>query len=176
MKRILNAVIYGSYLGVTAVALALILYFTGFESSSPGDVSKVGLLPINLILIYLAIRNRKKNELDGKISFLECFKTGMIVALIGGTIMTVFTYLWYTFNSELLMRMAQNTIQKLKFKQLTQNQIRIIIKNIQTYTPGIAALAVFEANLMISLVVSLLLSIFIRSKNKIEPETMNIAA
>jgi hypothetical protein len=164
VKGILNSAIYGSYLGATVIALALILYFTGVENSASGDVSKVGLLPIILISTYLAIRDRKRKGLGGKISFWECFKTGMIVAIVGGTIMAIFTYLWYTFNSDLLMRMAQNTIQKPKFKQLTQNQMRLIINNIMTYTPRIGALAIFEANLMISFVVTLILSIFFRSK------------
>jgi hypothetical protein len=175
VKGLLNTVIYGIYLGAAAIALALILYFTGVENAAPGDVSRTGMLPIIFIFIYLAIRKPKWKDLDGRISFWESFKTGITVAIAGGVIMALFTYLWYTFNSELLMRMAQNTIQRPKFKQLTQNQIRLILNSIMTYTPRIGALAIFEANLIISVIVTMVLSIFFQSKNKKEPKEIEIA-
>jgi Protein of unknown function (DUF4199) len=154
--------INGMCLGIMAILMALIFYFTGFERVAPGDISKIGLLPIISIFTYLAMEWRKKKDFGGIITYWQCLRTGLLVALVAGTIMAIFTYLWLDNRPDIVEQMARNAIPK--NKEFNESQIRRIFELSHTWAPRLSAFAIFEANLGISIVVSLILSIFIRSK------------
>ena len=48
-------------------------------------------------LIYFGVRNYRNHHLDGKISFLQAFKTGTLICLVASTIYVVFGLLYYYF-------------------------------------------------------------------------------
>ena len=159
MKRII--LIFGLVIGVILTANWII--HANMMYSNPdykgNDVAGYATLVIIFSLIYFGVRNYRNNHLDGKISFLQAFKTGALICLVASTVYVVFGLLYYYFFvpdfidvfSEYVIRnsapdeVEAKTAQMANFKEMYKNPLfAIFITYIEVMPIGMIV-ALFSA-------------------------------
>lgn len=92
-----RSVILGLSGGAIMVGLFLISYAFGVEQLGYSASEVVGYVSmiLGLSTIFVAVRNHRDHDLNGKISFVQAMKAGAIVAVIAALVFGVFTIVLY---------------------------------------------------------------------------------
>src|SRR6476620_5719104 len=98
-----TAFTYGAYSAIIAIVITLIGYFTGMDHSTTGRYFGWLGFVVLAVMIYLAIKARKEEDLNGFITYGQCVGTGTMVALASSFILAIFMYVYVSYiNPELV--------------------------------------------------------------------------
>lgn len=159
MKKII--LIFGLVIGAILATNAII--HMNMMYSNPdykgNDVIGYATLVIIFSLIYFGVRNYRNNYLDGKISFLQAFKTGALICFIASTVYVIFGLLYYyffapdfidVFTDYMIRNSAPDeveatTAQMANFKEMYKNPLFVILITYMEVLPIGMIVALFSA-------------------------------
>lgn len=174
-KRTLYSIKTGFLIALSGTVLMLILLalnFVGPESvyndklMIGGTILFISLYVFLLIGIYKSISNAKKLN-NGKIDFKKALMSGLIVSILTAIFAVVFTIIFYELiYPEYNTDMTKVLTEKLSKQDLSETELSNKIKEqTQYYSTSMQAQFSFAGNLITGLAFSLVLSLFLKSKN-----------
>lgn len=148
----------GFLLGLTTIAIAVIMYVTGLVYTMNWLAGVIGFLAM-IAFIVLGIANYKK-ENNTYISLGQAMKIGVGVALIAGIIGAVYQYVFLNYiDTEYLSKMMEIQQQQMieKNPNLTQEQLDMAASMGETFSsPGILFGIGIISNLFFGFIIALI--------------------
>jgi len=153
----------GLILGLAGVVYSLVIYFLDLSlNKTQGYV----FLVIEAVILYFLLKSYRDNFKHGQITYGESMGAGVIICLYYAIIMAVFTYILYTMIDTGLiskqMALAEEMMQKKGYPQEAIDAGMKIQSKIMK--PEIMAPFSIFFNMLFGVVISLLVSIFIRKE------------
>jgi hypothetical protein len=153
------------------VAIPLLLFGLGMEKDpAVQKINNFTNIAIPAVIIFLGIREQRAGEGNGYLTFGKGFSTGMMIALIGGVISTVFTYLYFTIlNPGIVTYIKLKQEEEMLKRGMSESQVESMAENMDTWTsPGMMTAFVFLGILLLGLVISLISSAILKKENPAE--------
>jgi len=149
---------YGLYLGIASVLISVIVYALGMQYDQDWKMGSLGIIAM-AVIIFLGIKKYKELN-SGYLTIGQALKTGIGIALIGGIISVIYSFIFMNFIEPDFMA---NTMEKAeqqmieKFPNLTDEQIETQIEMMQKFsTPAITSAFALIGSLFIGFVISLI--------------------
>ena len=160
MKPVLK---YALLTSVAVILWSLVLYLTEMEKSDIGPYLNWVSYIIMLIFMYLAM-NEEKQANEGFLSYGSAFKTGFFMILIVSAIVTVYTYMYFSFiNPEIIQFIHDKTIMDMEEKGMNQEQIDMAMGYTDKFLqPGIMTVFAFFANIIMGTILALVVAAFVK--------------
>ena len=160
-----NSVKYGLYTGIAMVLLSLLFYALDVKATSWPQYVSIGLLLAGIIVGTLAFRDKCNG---GYMSYGRSLGSGVMISLITGVILAVYSYLNSAFlNPEMIQQMMQAAEENMMQKGLSDDQIDQAMSVTNMFmTPAYIAITSLFSMLLWGTLISLLTSIFIKKDNK----------
>src|SRR5665648_223989 len=153
----------GLILGFTGIAYSLIIYFLDLSfNKAQGFV----FIFIQVVILYFLLKSYRDNFLHGQITFGQSVGAGVIICLYYAVIMAMFTYILYTvIDSGLLNKQLAFTEEAMLKKGLPQASIDTgMAIQAKIMKPEIMAPLSILGNMLWGVILSLLVSIFVRKE------------
>jgi hypothetical protein len=153
----------GLILGLVGVVYSLLMYFLDLSlNKSQGYIFMV----IQVILLYFLLKSYRDTNMHGQITFGQSVGAGVIMCLYYAIISAIFTYLLYAFIDTGLtgkqMALAEETLAK---KGMPQSAIdAAMAMQAKFMKPGIMAVFSIFFNMIWGVVLSLIISIFVKKE------------
>jgi len=107
---------YGIILGIISVLISVVVYALGMQYDQDWKMGSIGIIAM-IALIFLGIKKFKEFN-DGYLTLGQALKTGIGIALIGGIISVIYTYVFMTIIEPDFMA---NTMVKAQEQMMEQN-------------------------------------------------------
>jgi hypothetical protein len=159
---------YGLIYGGISVAIPLLLYGLGMDKDdSVRNFSSVINIALPAVTIFLGIREQRETAGNGYISFGKGFSAGMVIALIGGVIGTVFTYLYFTvLNPGMVTYIKMKQEEELIKRGMSDSQVEQMASTMDMWTnPGMMSAFVLLGAILLGLIISLICSAILKKEN-----------
>ena len=149
---------YGIILGVASVLLNVILYAMGMIYDQDWKIGSIGII-IMIVIIYMGIKKFKEFN-DGFLTIGQALKTGLGIALIGGIISVIYSYIFMNyiepdFMANTMAKAQEEMIEK--FPQLSDEQIDAQVEMMNKFSsPLISAAFGLIGSLFIGFIVALI--------------------
>jgi hypothetical protein len=153
----------GLILGLVGVVYSLIMYFLDLSlNKTQGYIFFV----IQIALLYFLLKSFRDNYMHGQITYGQSVGAGVIICLYYAIIMAVFTYILYTvIDTGLIGKQLAASEEALLKKGLPQASIdTALAMQAKIMKPGIIAPLSIITNMIWGVIISLLISIFIRKE------------
>ncbi len=149
------------------IATKLIIFFTHALFSPIGIYSGLFSLFLISIPLFLAVKNRRDNELGGYISFKEIAKVGLGISVIAGLTISVFTYFYYLLiDHETLSYLTEQTRNYLVEAKKSQSEMDTELQALKDfYAPFHQATGVLTGILIAGVIFSVIASTFLLRRN-----------
>jgi len=85
---------YGLYLGIASIVFSLITFYGGMLGNQ--YFGYLGYL-ISIVFIFIGIKHYKEQENGGFLKYGDGVGLGVLIALVGGVVSSVFTYVFFVF-------------------------------------------------------------------------------
>jgi Protein of unknown function (DUF4199) len=153
----------GLILGLVGVVYSLLMYFLGLSlNKTQGYVFMI----IQIALLYFLLKSYRDNYMHGQITFGQSVGASVIICLYYAVIMAVFTYILYTFIDTGLtakqMALAEETLVKKGMPQATIDTAMSM--QAKFMKPGIMAIFVIFGSMLWGVILSLIISIFVKKE------------
>ena len=156
---------YGLMLGVAGSLVYLIFYFM---NADPGSrlPTWIGYL-LMIVFITLGIKSYRDQDLAGYISYGKSLGTGVLVGLFSGIILAAFTVLMFTvIDPGLAEKVLQASEQKWIESGMGDEEISMAMKWAEKFlTPSFLFVFTLVGNVFMSVLFSLIISIFMRKES-----------
>jgi hypothetical protein len=153
----------GLILGLTGIIYSLIIYFLDLTFNK---IQGLLFLVVQIVLLYLLLKSYRDNLMHGQITFGQSFGAGVIICLYYAVIMALFTYILYAvIDTGLINKQLAFAEESMLKKGLPQASIDAGMA-IQTkiMKPSIMAPLSIFGNMLWGVILSLLVSFFIRNE------------
>jgi hypothetical protein len=153
----------GLILGLTGIVYSLIMYFLDLSlNKTQGYV----FLVIVAVLLFFLLKAYRDNFMHGQITFGQSVGAGVVIYLYYAIIMAVFSYVLYSvIDTGLIGKQLALTEEILQKKGLPQEAIDASMRiQKKVMKPGIMAPLSIFFNMLYGVVISLLVSIFVRKE------------
>ena len=160
-----NSIKYGLYTGIAMVLLSLLFYALDVKATSWPQYVSIGLLLVGIILGTIAFRDKCNS---GFISYGRSLGSGVMISLIAGIILAVYSYLNVAFlNPEMIDQMMRAGEENLMNQGLSDDQIdQAMGMTTMFMTPVFIAITSLFSMVLWGTLFSLLASIFLKKDNK----------
>jgi len=169
-KFINISVKYGFIVGICYIAFTTIIYVFDISMFSVffGIFSFLFTFGLIIILTVFSINETKKKILNGSISYLECLIAGFITGVIAFYISGAFNYILYgLIDKDYIPQQIEKFAEMLQNYNLDESKIQ---EQVQKMSDKMQPLKQFTTSLysspIISLVISAIISIFIKKKDE----------
>jgi hypothetical protein len=153
----------GLILGMVGVVYSLLMYF--FNLSQNKAQAYISII-IQIIVLYFLLKSYRDNYMHGHITFGQSFGAGMVIFLYYAIIMAVFTYILNAFIDTGLvakqMAFAEEAMVKKGLPQATIDTAMAM--QAKFMKPGIMSLVFFFVSIFWGVLVSLVISIFVKKE------------
>jgi hypothetical protein len=173
-KFLLHGLKYGAILAGVQILIQLLIYIFDIDMFGIGMMILNFLIMMALMIFLMAqacIKYRDK-YLDNSISFLNCWVMGIIVGISSTLIVTLYTYVFYTwFEPELLKTMMQKvmdmTNERLANVEMSEEEKDQIMQSIaEGFTTSKMLIQSLISFSIQTLLFSLIASAFVRKRDK----------
>ncbi|MDD2764586.1 MAG: DUF4199 domain-containing protein [Opitutaceae bacterium] len=159
---------YGLMLALSNIVLTLIGYFLGYQTEKMMQGKWFGVLPLvaMIAVMGLGIRAAREEAADKSLSYGKGVGTGALIALYGGLIGAIYTYVHLTFiNPNFADYVIDMARQQWLAAGLGDSQMETAEKAIRLiYKPAMQAAFVTVFSPLFGLVMALVLSAFLKRK------------
>lgn len=166
-KFVLN---YGVLLGITSVIFGVVMYVTNVHLDPPMVYSIIGFL-ILIVVISLGIK-AFKTENGGFLSLGEALKVGIGVAVIGGIIAAIWSFVLMNYiEPDYMSQMMEVQREKMIEMQpdMTESQLDATAEMTSKFSSPLMVMAFsLIGNLFFGLVISLVAGLIMKNKNPME--------
>jgi len=147
----------------------LVQYIAGLDRSDTGQYLSWVSYPIMFLFILMAMREQKALN-GGYIAFDEAFKTGMFMMVVAAVIMSVFTYIYFTFiNPDFLDFVAEKTRTQMEEKDMSDEEIEQAMKYAGMFmSTGFMTAMALIGNAIIGAIFSLICAATVKKKKPVE--------
>jgi hypothetical protein len=132
------------------------------------DILGYAVMVVTFSLVFFGIRNYRNNELAGIISFGKAFKTGLFIVLISSTMyVIVWLFYYYLFVPDFIEKYTAHVLHQctsdadIAAKTKEMKQFAEMYEN-----PLFVVLITYAEILPVGLIVTLVSSLILRSKNR----------
>ena len=160
---------YAVVLSVTNIVLTLVFFFLGFQTDKMAQGTWIaGLLPfaVMIIVTWLGIKAVREEAKDKSLSYGKGVGTGVLIALYAGLIGAVYTFVHFTFINPNFADYAIDVArQQWAAKGMGDSQMDGAEKFMRiVYKPVVMAIMGVILSPLFGLIISLILSIFLKRK------------
>lgn len=154
---------YGLMLGGALVVYSLLLYVLGLIGKQ--SLSYVSFI-FYIALMILGIKEYRDKQSGGFITYGNSFVIGFFIALIGGVISAIFTFILFKFDPALVQSMLEKARQTMEEKQnMTEEQVELAMKMTENMmSPLWMMIWGVAASAFIGAIISLIVSIFMKKE------------
>ena len=166
-----HALKFGGLFSLFFIGLALLYYILDVNLFSNWAFAFLSVL-INIVIIAIAmvfgINSYRDKYLSGTINYGRCFFMGLTIGFIASIISGVFSLLFNNlFDPEYLARQMAEMMQSMTEKGVPEEQLAMIQEKMEAnFKPAAQALGTLVNSIIFSGIVSLIVSAFIRKKDK----------
>jgi hypothetical protein len=153
----------GLILGMVGIVYSLVVYFLDLSfNKTQGYVFMV----IQIALLYFLLKSYRDNYMHGQITYGQSFGAGVIICLYYSILVAIFTYVLYTvIDSGLVAKQLAFVEESMVKKGMPQATIDTAMKfQAKVMKPAIMAPISIFGNMIWGVVLSLIISIFIRKE------------
>jgi len=157
---------YGVYLGIASILISVLVYALGMQYEQDWKMGSIGIIAM-AVIIFLGIKKFKELN-SGYLTVGQALKTGVGIALIGGIISVIYSFIFMSyiepdFMANTMAKAEQKMIED--FPNLSDDQIEMQIEMMQKFsTPAITSAFALIGSLFFGFVISLI-SGFIQKSN-----------
>ncbi len=153
----------GLILGLVGIVYSLVMYFLDL---SLNKIQGYVFMAIAAVMLFLLLKSYRDSVKHGQITYGESVGAGVIIFLYYAVIMAVFTYILYAvIDPGLIAKQLAMTEEMMQKKGLPQEAIDAAMQiNSKIMRPAIMAPISIFFNLIWGVVVSLIVSIFIKNE------------
>lgn len=153
----------GLIMGLVGIVYSLIMYFLDLSlNKTQGYV----FILVQIVILFFLLKSYRDNYMHGQITFGQSVGAGVIIFLYYAVIMAVFTYILYAIIDPGLtakqMALAEETLMKKGMPQATIDTAMSM--QAKFMKPGIMAILTIFGNMLWGVVISLIISIFIKKE------------
>ncbi|MBN2668986.1 MAG: DUF4199 domain-containing protein [Bacteroidales bacterium] len=158
-----NAMNYGLILALAMIILTMAIYF--FDATSNKYVSWLGTAII-AVTIYIGNKTLRDQIQGGQLSYGRSVGSGVLIAVFSGFIMSIFVYIFYTYIApEAIQEILDIAEQDMYNKNLSDQEIEMGMSMLHKFTtPGIMAISSIFGSALQGVILSLILSIFLKKE------------
>jgi phage shock protein PspC (stress-responsive transcriptional regulator) len=158
---------YGLIVGATGILLSLITYLLGLDKTDVGEYIGWINIPIMVVAMVFAIKERREKEFGGYMEFGKAFGTATMVVLIATAITAVYTYFYMSIINPSYREYAlQKQITKMEEKGMPQDQIDTAMHYTEKFmTPTMMSVFVFFGGLVMGIIVALIVAAIMKKSN-----------
>lgn len=163
-----TSITYGLYSAGIGILITLLEYFLGIDKTPNGRwFGLIGMIGV-IVMMYLAIRERKREDYDGYMTYGQSVGAGFMVGLFSSIVMAIFMFVYLSrINPELLDYTRDQVAQGFRDRGMTADQQEQAMKWVNiTTSPGGQAISTLLGGTLMGLVIALIMSIFTRSKER----------
>ncbi|UII20342.1 DUF4199 domain-containing protein [Fulvivirga ligni] len=154
---------WGLISGAIGIVFYLILMLG--ELYTVTGVSFVGLIPF-VIVILMAMKEFKANG-DGYMSYGEGLKIAVLISLIGGAMLAVFSLIYtQLIDTEMIARMREEVVMKLEEQGKSDEEIEMGMKFVDVFSnPYLGFILTIIKNVFVGFILSLVISAIAKNNN-----------
>jgi len=158
---------YGLIVGAAGIVLSMISYLLGLDKTDAGQYIGWLNIPIIVIAMAFAIKEKREKEFGGFIEFGQAFSTGALIVLVASAISSVYTYFYMSFiNPSIREYIAQKQMEKLEEQGLSQDKIDASMSMMEKFsTPAMSSVFVFFGGLVMGIIVALIVAAIMKKSN-----------
>jgi hypothetical protein len=158
---------YGLIVGATGILLSMITYVTGLDKSDTGQYLNYINIPITIIAMVFAIKERRDKELGGFIEFGQGFGTAALLVVIASVISSVYTYFYMAFiNPSFHEFLMQKQEAKMEERGMSQESIDAALKMAGKFmTPGMVSMFALLGGILVGILIALIVAAIMRKAN-----------
>jgi len=149
---------YGLYLGIVSIIISVAVYALGMHYEQDWKNMVIGII-VMFVIIFLGIKKYKEFN-SGYLTIGQALKTGIGIALIGGIIGVIYSYIFMNFiEPDFMDKMMELQQQKMieDYPQLSDEQIETQIELMNKFsTPLISSAFQIIGSLFFGFVISLI--------------------
>lgn len=149
------------------IALNLVLFILGMQMQMQ-TLNTLVMLAAVFVSIYFGIVSRRDNTLDGYITYGQGVGTGMLISLMAGIIVTIYTQVFISFiDPDFMQNMLNEAKRKMIEDGRSEEQIEVAMEWTKKImgSPIIMAVMGILTNLFYGLIASLILAYFTKRIN-----------
>ncbi|HUJ45201.1 MAG TPA: DUF4199 domain-containing protein [Opitutaceae bacterium] len=169
---------YGLILALGNIVLTLVFFFLGYQTDRMLQGRWiVTLLPlvVAIVVMWLGIKATREEAKDGALSYGKGVGAGMLIILYSSLIGAIYTFIHFTFFNPSFADYAVDLArQQWIARGMSDSQMEVAEKFTRfIYKPAVLAVAGVIVSALIGLVISLILSAFLKRKSApaIAPES-----
>jgi hypothetical protein len=162
-----TAMIYGVYSAAFGILVMLVEHFTGLDVSPTGRyIGFLGMIGL-IVCMVMAMKTRRDEEFEGKLTYGQGVGTGTLVALASGVILAIYTYIHMAYIAPEMVDYIKETTRTQMLTQFHGNQAQV--DQAMGYAtmwigPVAQSLSVLIGSPLIGVVFALIISIFMKTK------------
>ncbi len=164
-----NALRYGLITGMLLIVYSLILYILDVDMQSGAQYASILIL---LIMSIVAVTNWRDKHNDGNLSYGQGLGTGTLVALYGGILAAIYTYIFLKFIDPGMIQDILDTTEQKMYEQnpdLTSEQAEMALSwTRKMMNPGAMAVMGAFGNVFWGFIMSLIYSIFLKKEAPVQ--------
>jgi uncharacterized protein DUF4199 len=156
---------FGLITGVIIIVLQLVFYLLDLLTSE--SASFVNIIPYFILLGGIIWGSKSYRDLYGQgfITYGKAFSTGFMVALIASLMISIFTYALYTIDESLIEKILVVAEEKLYEQNLSDSEFDMALSMQKKFiSPAIMAVGSFVWMAVVSVIMALITSIFIKKE------------
>ena len=161
-----TALYYGVILGIATILVSVILYALGMHYDQDWKQSTFSILAI-AVVIFIGIKKFKEIN-GGYLTLGQAIKTGLGIAVIGGIISVIYTFVFINYiEPDFMTKIAEIQEQTMleRFPNLTDEQMEQQLEMMKKFSsPGIIAAFGLIYVLFIGFIASLISGLILRKK------------
>jgi hypothetical protein len=159
---------YGLVLALSNIVLSLAGFFLGYQTDKIAQGRWFGILPfiVMIVVMWLGIKAVRAEAKDGSLSYGKGVGTGVLIALYGGLIGAVYTYVHFTFiNPNFIDYLIDSLRQQWAAAGLGDSQMDAAERLTRLLSkPVLQAILSIILSPVLGVVISLILSAFLKRK------------
>jgi len=159
-----TALHFGIILGIVSILISVIIYALGMAYDQDWKTGMIGFIAM-AIIIFLGIKKYKELN-EGYITLGQAIKTGVGIALIGGIISVIYSYLFMNFiEPDFVINTMAGAEEKMleRNPNLTDEQIEQALSiSKKMMSPGIMSAIGIVWSLFVGLIISLVSGLILK--------------
>jgi hypothetical protein len=159
-----TALVYGSLLALSNILLGIVYYLMNMQFDESQQY--IGLV-LSIVFIVLGILNHRNKNLNGYISYGNALGTGVMISLVAGIIGAVYFLVFSQYiDPEYMSKMMEHAETVYLEKGYSEEEVsRIIEGQRMMSSPLIMFFTTIIVSVLAGLIISLIVSIFLRKEN-----------
>lgn len=158
---------YGLIVAGIGIIISMISYLIGMDKTDAGQYIGYLNIPIMIVAMVFAIKERREKELGGFIEFGQAFGTASLMVVIASVITSVYTYLYMSvINPGMKDYIIQKQMEKMESQGQSQEQIDMAMPYVEKFTtPGMVTLFALLGGIVLGIIIALIVAAIMKKPN-----------